>query len=116
MTLLFEPKQEKDVLMASDVEFAIAVAARALVRHQAVDPYKSVTTAVLDVKMGAWPKSFRALLVVGEPDAVSEFADGIRATLDLEQEVTAPGADPAKLPALKASLAAVLEALGRPQP
>jgi len=82
--ILFEPSKEKDPLMATDVEFAIAVAARALVRHKAANPYDDVVSALAQVKMGAWPKPFAAALIVGPRDAVSEIYDGVIGALDLQ--------------------------------
>ena len=84
MTPDSENSSTADPGMSADVQFAMAVAGRALVRLRGANPYENVVTAYTETRMGAWPKSFGVLLVVGEKQAVAELTAVVRVVLEVQ--------------------------------
>lgn len=64
MTRPSEREQTKPDILQRDSQFALAVAARALVRAAGINPFQDAVVASTPVKIGAWPTEFGAVLAV----------------------------------------------------
>lgn len=84
------PSEQQDTAKAMlhrNSQFALVVAARALVRASGINPFEDGAVAVTPVKIGAWPKEFGAVLVVCPLAEARATADAVSAML------TGDGAD-----------------------
>ena len=67
--------------MRDDVQFALAVAARALVRFRGANPYENLITSRTETRMGAWPKPFGVYVAVGPVDIVAAIEEAVAESL-----------------------------------
>lgn len=73
-------RAQPDVLQA-DSQFALLVAARALVRAAGINPFQDAAVARTAVKIGAWPSEFGAVLAVCPISDAPALAECVSAIL-----------------------------------
>lgn len=97
--------------MRDDVQFALAVAARALVRFRGANPYEHMITARTETKMGTWPQPFGVFIAVGPVDIVAAIeeaaAESVRSDWEAKPDQLRKLADELEQHGLGAALALI---------